>query len=384
MARCRGVELTELTEGATTFSVPSTHAAANEGPANAGQGFYNPAMAITRDLTVLAARAVEPPQRPDFLDGLAATGVRGLRVATEADGWNVTLNDRARETAKIAEANVDAAGLGDRVVVRRNDLNAVMAEGSWAFVEIDPYGSPVPFLSLGVRAIDDGGLLALSATDTSALHGVKPAPCRRRYLATPPRREAPGWKAAASRLLVGAVVREAARFDRAVEPVLVHHHQHAIRAYLRISDGAEAANAAVDALEEIVLCEACHGWGRTACPCGEGTPSGPYHMGQLNEPAFLAGLREARREGSLARPDAVDELLDNLEAEARMGPFYLDIDRAVKARGLGGPPARDGLRKALADRGVKTVRTHYGPTTLGYDGDPATVLEVLDEHATGS
>lgn len=379
----RGVELTEVTEGATRFAVPASHAEENTGPQTAGAGFYNPAMALTRDLTVLVARTIEPAGRTSFLDGLAATGVRGLRVANEAEGWTVTLNDRARRTAKLAEANIDRLDLGEQVVARRRDVNALLAEGSWAFVEIDPYGSPAPYLSLAVRAVEDGGLLALTATDTTALHGVKAKPARRRYLAEPPPRDAPGWKAAASRLLVGAIVREAARFDRAATPVLVHHHQHAIRAYVRIEQGARAADAALDDLERFVLCNACHGWGRERCPCGEGTASGPYATGPLSERALVEALAKQVPTATLAQPGAVATLLERLAREAKLGPFYLDIDRAVRARGLGGPPARADLRAALADRGIETARTHYGPNTLAYAGDPAAVLEVLDAEATG-
>lgn len=377
------MNLVEVREGATTLRVPEAQAGPSAGPSQAGLGFYNSSMALTRDLTVLAARAFEPSGRPEFLDGLAATGARGLRVANEADGWLVTLNDRSRRTAEIAEANAEALGLGERAVVRAMDLNALLAGSTWPFVEIDPYGSPVPFLSLAVRAVEDGGILALTATDTTALHGVKAKPGRRRYLGEPPSRDAPGWKAAASRYLVGSIVREAARFDRAVSPLLVHHHKHAIRAYVRVERGADAADRALGRLEEIVLCPTCRTWDRQACACGEGRPTGPYEMAPLHDPAFLEAL-EVEVDDELARPDAVRELLTRCTDEAELGPFYLDIDPAVKARGLGGPPARDDLQAALEDAGIPNARTHYGPNTLAYDGDPRDVMAVLAEQATGS
>lgn len=378
------MDLTQVTEGRTSLLVPSDQAGSGAGPKQAGQAFYNPAMALTRDVTVLAAQALEPPQRPEFLDGLAATGARGLRVATETDDWLVTLNDRARETAKIAERNVERAGLADRVVVRRRDVNALLAEGTWAFIDIDPYGSPVPFLGLAVRAVQDGGLLAVSATDTTALHGVKPKPGTRRYLGEPPPRNAPGWKAAASRYLVGAMIREAARYDRRVDPVLVHHHQHAIRAYVRVREGAAPADEALDALDPVALCPRCQGWGQEECPCGHAPRTGPYYLGALHDVDVLGRMSTRLPRDGLEHPSLVAELLDRLEAEAPLGPFPLDVDRAVKARGVGGPPAREAFREALSDRGIETARTHYAPTTLAYEGDPGTVLGVLEELAQGS
>jgi tRNA (guanine26-N2/guanine27-N2)-dimethyltransferase len=374
------VDVAEVTEGPTSFQVAG-EAIGEAGPAEAGQGFYNPAMAITRDLTVLAARAIEAPGRPEFLDGLAAAGARGLRVANETEDWWVTLNDRARRTAKLARANAERLELGNRVVTRSRDLNALLAEGSWGFVEVDPYGSPVAFLGSALRGVDDGGIVAFTATDATALHGVDREPARRRYMAEPPPRHAPGWKEAAARLLVGAVVREAARYDRGAEPVLVHVHEHAFRVYVRVCDGARAADRALEAVDEAVLCPSCYTWGETACACGEGQASGPYLLGSLQDAEVVEAMQAELAEAELADPEAVEVLLDRLRGEAETSPFFLDVDRAVKARGLGGPPPRDELRAALAEAGIPTERTHYGPTRLGYAGDPEQVVAVLDETA---
>lgn len=375
------MDVAEVTEGAT--SLLAGPGGASAGPAEAGQGFYNPAMALTRDVTVLAARAYQPPGRPEMLDGLAAAGARGLRVVNETDDWSATLNDRARRTARLAERNVRRLGLSERAVVRRRDLNALMAEGTWGFVEVDPYGSPVDFLAGAVRAVEDGGLLALTATDASALHGVEERPARRRYLGRPPPRRAPGWKAAAARFLAAAIVREAARFDRAARPVLVHHHQHAFRAYVRVEDGARAADRALADLERRVLCPDCYTWGPGSCECGAGEPTGPYHTGPLHDPDLLEAMDEARGEGPLARPDETSQLLERLRAEAELGPFYVDVDRAVEALGVGGPPPRARLRERLVERGIETARTHYGPNRLAYEGDPREVLAVVEELADG-
>ncbi|PSG97285.1 hypothetical protein BRD56_06385 [Thermoplasmatales archaeon SW_10_69_26] len=375
------MDTAKVTEGPTSLQVGSD-AIGEEGPAEVGQGFYNPAMAITRDLTVLAAKAFQPPQRPEFLDGLAAAGARGLRVANETEDWWVTLNDRARRTAKLAQANVEGLGLTDRVVTRSRELTALLAEGSWAFVEVDPYGSPVAFLGPALRGVDDGGLVAFTATDATALHGVDAKPARRRYLAEPPPRHAPGWKEAAARLLVGAIVREAARHDRAAEPVLVHTHQHAFRVYVRVEDGARAADRALGQVDEVVLCPECYTWGRQACACGQGSPTGPYKLGPLHDEDLLAGMRQAAERARLAEPQATATLLERLAGEARMGPFFLDVDRALEARGLGSPPPREDLRAALAEAGIATERSHYGPTRLAYEGDPDEALAVLDELAT--
>ncbi len=376
-------DLIEVTEGSTSLLV-GRQRGDGRGPATAGQGFYNPAMAITRDLTVLVARAFDPPGRPDFLDGLAAAGARGLRVANEAEGWWVTLNDRARRTAMLAQRNIERLGLEEQAVARIGELEVQLAEGSWAMVEVDPYGSPVAFFSAALRNVRDGGIVAFTATDTRALHGVDDEPARRRYMGDPPPRNAPGWKQAAARFFVGAIVREAARYDRVAHPLLVHTHQHAFRAYVRVEEGARAADRALSRVERVALCRSCYGWGRGECPCGKARPTGPYEMGPLQDSAFLDAIVQARGgTDGLAEPEAVDDLLERLQAEAGMSPFYLDVDRAVKVRDLGGPPPREKLVSRLAEQGIQARITHYGPNRLAYDGDSEEVLAVLEELATG-
>lgn len=373
------VDLTEVTEGNTRILAPTHQAQSGAGPKQAGPAFYNPAMALTRDITVLAAQTEPPPERPTFLDGLTATGIRGLRVANETTGWHVTLNDRSRKTAKIAKRNLDNLDLTQRVIVRRQDLNHLLATERFAFIDIDPYGSPIPFLCLAVRAVHDDGILALTATDTTALHGVKPKPAKRRYGGHPPPRNVPGWKAAASRYLLAAITKEAARHDRHIHPLLVHHHQHALRAYVRIHQGAREADQALQNLSTIALCPRCYAWGDEACPCGETPPTGPYHVGPIHDASFLAAMQAAQEDATLAHPNQARTLLDHLQDETRLGPFYMDVDRAVKAHNLGGPPARERLQEALANAGIDSARTHYGPTTLAHDGDPEAVLAVLDD-----
>ncbi|MFA5862642.1 MAG: hypothetical protein WDA16_13200, partial [Candidatus Thermoplasmatota archaeon] len=147
------------------------------------QVFYNPAMALNRDVSslTLAARAQEGWT---VLDGLAASGVRGLRYALEA-GVRIQLesNDWNPVATKLIERNAERNGVDAHVTTR--NLAALLHESVWNMVDIDPFGSPAPFLDGATRAVRDRGMLGLTATDATALAGVYPNVCRRRYLATP-------------------------------------------------------------------------------------------------------------------------------------------------------------------------------------------------------
>lgn len=45
--------------------------------------------------------------------------------------------------------------------------------GGWDFIDVDPFGSCLPFLEAAVAGVKDGGLLAVAATDLAVLCGKK-------------------------------------------------------------------------------------------------------------------------------------------------------------------------------------------------------------------
>ena len=82
----------KITEGTTEFFVPATDHV--NGPmSRTGQVFYNPAMRGNRDVTVLFERAFAKPGWK-ILDGLAASGAKGLRLYGEGKhGCRILIND---------------------------------------------------------------------------------------------------------------------------------------------------------------------------------------------------------------------------------------------------------------------------------------------------
>lgn len=368
------VELETVTEGTTTFQVPAGRGDKDAGPSQAGPGFYNRAMAITRDLGVLLTRVDHPREERRFLDGLAAAGARGLRVTNEAPGWTVHLNDKHPRAVELIEHNVERLGLD--VGVTCQDTNALVTRQVWDHIDIDPYGSPVPYLPGAVQALRHGGVLSVSATDTTALHGVRPKVTRRRYMARPPPAKAPGWKAAAARVLVGLVARVAAQHDRAVTPLVVYEHQHALRASMRIKKGAQRADAALEQVGSMVLCRACQTWGQEACRCGQGEKSGPYWLGPLGDPEVLRAMHQAGKADKLAAGDRALDLVDRLATEATLGPFYLHLPEACSVLDVD-PPGRGEAIEALEAAGIPAARTAFDPEAVAYKGDPGEALDVI-------
>ena len=49
------------------------------------------------------------------------------------------------------------------------------------FIDVDPYGSIVPYLDVALTHVKNGGYIGLTATDLSALTGSAPKKTARRY-----------------------------------------------------------------------------------------------------------------------------------------------------------------------------------------------------------
>ena len=134
----------EATEGKTTFFVP-VQDTREQFPPGTAPVFFNRRMELNRDATVLLLSVLQPS---DYLDAMGATGVRGLRVANEC-GIPVTINDRDPAAIPLIRQNVARSGLPVTVTCR--DADSLLSEQSFDAVDIDPFGTPAPFIDAGVR-----------------------------------------------------------------------------------------------------------------------------------------------------------------------------------------------------------------------------------------
>src|SRR5688500_7280579 len=210
-----------ILEGATRLFPPANNLgkpARAPGTKAKGLPFYNPGMALNRDLSVLLveAHARATGREVDVLDALAGTGARSVRLAHEVQA-PVVVHANDGDPAAVDAVRRAAAANGvpaARLAVTEGDAYVRMASRRFDVVDLDPYGSPMPFVDAAIHAVRHGGLVCATATDTGALAGAFPKACRRRYDAHHGLNGAPWRSEVGLRILGGALVRSAARFDR--------------------------------------------------------------------------------------------------------------------------------------------------------------------------
>jgi tRNA (guanine26-N2/guanine27-N2)-dimethyltransferase len=364
-----------VSEGQVTVTVPEQ--------ADAGKGenvFFNPVQELNRDLTVATLRAYrEREQRAEsYLDATAASGVRGVRAA--ADGWETTLCDIDDEAIDLCERNVERNGLA--ASVRHEDASVLMHTDTFDVVDIDPFGTPMPFADAAVKGTRN--LLCVTATDTAPLCGAHFESGVRTYSTVP--RNTEYHAEMGLRVLLSAMVRTAARYDIAARPILSHATRHYARTYLEFDRGAKVANDCIDELGHVYHCQEClwrdHERGLLAdapddCPeCGQHLQTaGPIWLGRTCEPAFARSVAEFVTDDMGTAENARD-LLATLATELDT-PTHYDQHRLCKRWGRGAD-AMDDFLDTLRDAGYEATRTHFGGTTFKSDADVAEMREAVE------
>jgi len=365
----------EVTEGTVEVTVPE-----QPGDGAGDRVFYNPVQELNRDLTVATLRAYRgrEPRAETYFDATAASGIRGVRAA--ADGWEATCCDVDPDAAALAAENLARNGLDGETLAR--DANAVLHERAFDVVDLDPFGTPIPFVDAACQGTRN--LLCVTATDLAPLCGAHFNSGVRTYSAVPRNTEYHGEMGV--RVLLSALVRTAARYDIAATPLLTHASDHYVRTYLEFDRGASVADAAVDRLGHVHHCQHCL-WRTTAsglvadppadCPnCGHGIQTaGPVWLGETRDEEFLGNVADSVSD-DLGTGAEIEELLATLRAELET-PTHYDQHRLCKRWGRPAS-AMAAFLDALREAGYDASRTHYGGTTFK---TTASVAEIRD--ATG-
>ncbi len=367
------MEHIEVSEGRTSIFVP-VQDSSDPFPPGTATVFYNRRMLLNRDLTI-ALLAVIRPER--YLDAMGATGIRGIRASWEL-GIPVCINDRSAGSVALIRKNAERYGAG--IEVTQSDVNVLLHSRRFDAVDLDPFGTPAPFLDAAVRSARR--YLFVTATDTAPLCGSHLAAGIRRYGAFP--RNTEYHAEVGLRVLLGFAAREAVRYDRGLRPLLSVSHQHFVRLFLALEDGVPAANRALASVGYVYQCSSCLFRAEEAailprpgcCPlCGAATvPVGPLWLGPVCDPALCRQAVDGLPGLALPSERALATLLPLLAGELPTATHY-DYHRVARALRVS-PPQRDALVGRLQAGGYSVSRAHYSGTALKTDA-PLPVLSAM-------
>jgi tRNA (guanine26-N2/guanine27-N2)-dimethyltransferase len=329
--------------------------------------FYNPAKRFDRDLSVLFLRAFQKVRgkRLELLDLLAASGVRGLRFAIEARPGFVLLNDLNPKAFKAIQMNLklNKEKIKCKVEIMNLEANRLLYERKrfFDYIDVDPFGSPNPFLDASVRFVRRRGVLAITSTDTAPLCGTYPSTCLRKYSSLPMKTEY--CHEIGLRILAKKVIEVGAQYEIAMEPIFAHSTNHYFRVYFQKEIGAKRCDRLLERIGFIFHCEHClrrtpeFPWEEVSsiCSCARRFKvAGPLWLGNLWSKEICRLMKK------LAGAE-LGEFLNLISEEEKVGiPTFFTTSEIARVYKIDEPRLGD-LLKNLRERGFLACGTHLSP-----------------------
>jgi len=230
--------------------------------------FYNPVQEFNRDLTVAVIQNFINQRSESgegdgvsILEGLAASGLRSIRFAKELTGVKtIVANDWSRQAVDSIERNVAHNDVGDIVKPHNGDAAMLMYQhkqnkNRFDVIDLDPYGSPTPFLDAAVQAVSEAGLLCVTATDMAVLCGNSPETCYTKYGAISLKTKS--CHEFAVRILLQCLEAHANRYGRYIEPLLSLSIDFYVRVFVKVFSGQNTCKKSTSKLGHVYQCSGC-------------------------------------------------------------------------------------------------------------------------------
>jgi len=377
-------EYSEILEGETVLYVPKLSIGAEIPPKR--PAFYNPHAKLSRDMSVAIYRVVASgmPKPIFFADALAGVGARGVRVAVEVPDVDlVFINDLNPAAVRLAEASAKANGVVDRCRFSVSDACTFLIEHSapqsrFDIVDLDPFGSPAPYIDCALRSVRSGGVVSVTATDTAVLCGVHPKASYRKYHSHSLRTEY--CHELGIRILIGAVAHEAMRLDLSVKPLFTHTTRHYLRVYMAVEAGTYGAEETYRQIGYISHCFRCgfrEAYKKAYERCLEcESPlktAGPLWIGPIYDEKFLRSLSEECRRHLFKQGF---KMAETALQEIDMPPTYFTPDRWADEMNITTPSIKS-LLEALGAAGYRASRTAIYPRGLKTDAPVRVFKQIL-------
>lgn len=377
------MDFLQIEEGNVRIKIPHFEKVSSRAPV-----FYNPVMELNRDLSVAALTVYRQMKDDDIkiCDAFGGSGIRGIRYSKEIKGvFLAVVNDLNPLAVEIAIENVEQNSLTN-VKVCREDANLLLRKcrGKFDVVDIDPFGTPSPYVESAASSLKAGGMICVTATDTSALCGTYKKPCIRKYNAKPLRNEY--CHETGIRILAGFLSRTFSKYKKYLDFQFSHSTEHYMRLYALVGKGAKNTDQSLENLGYIAHCPKCLNRqifkGITPripfkCPeCNEvWDVGGPLWCGKIQNSDFLADMLDIVPKINLNTENKVLKLLEKCLNESNAPPTFYDLHAICRKLKTSAPPIKL-IMDFIKEGGYHVSRTHFNPNGVKTDA-PLDLIEKI-------
>ena len=339
--------------------------------------FYNPIMEFNRSLSISLLNNISNKDMKIALP-LAATGIRGIRFIHELKRGKIgeiKFNDIDIKAFRFTMENLQLNDISKDVVVSSMDANIFMMNNEgFDYIDIDPFGSPNPFLETAVKKLSRSGILAVTATDTAALCSAKPKACLRKYWSHSMWNEQMqdiGLRVLARRVqLIGAM------HDKALTPIYSYAKDHYFRIFFLCQKGKQLCDKMLKKHLYFLYCTKCMGrrlskHNNEKC-CGKTMDfAGPIWTGKLWDTKLARKISvdfAPKKERTFCSNIANEALIDNVG--------IYDLHKLSKLYQIK-PPKPENVIAALKKKKFKASRTHINNNYIRTNASISDIVQIL-------
>ena len=371
-------------EGLTKIQFPEFDKISSDAPV-----FYNPHMELNRDISILALQTFQKQEdrNINICDLFGGSGIRGVRYKNEIDGvGHVFINDISETANEYERHNVELNNLKD-IEIFQHDASMFlrMHRGEFDVIDIDPFGTPSPFLDSAGYCSRRNSLLCVTATDTSALCGTYKEPCIRKYNAKPYKSEY--CHETGIRILAGFVALTLAKYSKSIEVKLSHSTEHYMRLYIEVKKGSKKSDECLKNIGYISHCKHClyreenKGLATSTpniCPeCGKKLiQAGPLWLGEIQNEEFISKMIVESENKKLNTKEDVLKLLESCRIEAKSPATFYDVHKICKILKISAPKL-DLVFGNLEKEGFEAVKTHVNPLGIKTNAPLKKIKEII-------
>ena len=373
-----------IEEGETKIEFPEFEKVSSKAPV-----FYNPHMELNRDLSILAIQVFQKEQNREITicDLFGGSGIRGIRYKNEIRGVEEVFINDISETANYYEKHNIKLNNLNNVHVFQHDASMFlrMKRGEFDVIDIDPFGTPSPFIDSAGYCARRDSLLCVTATDTSALCGTYKEPCIRKYNSKPYKSEY--CHETGIRILIAFVSLSLSKYGKYIEVKMSHSTEHYMRLYLEVKKGLKKADESLKNIGYISHCKNClhrqtsKGLATPiseVCPhCGEKLiHAGPLWLGNIQDSDFIMKMIDEIEHKKINSTKQALKLLNQCLEEAEGCVSFYDIHTVCKSLKISAPKL-DLVFDELKNEGYCAVKTHFNPLGIKTNANIKNIEKIL-------
>ncbi len=387
------MDLTKIIEGRREYFIPSPIVDGSI-PRKVDDAFFNPHQKLNRDFSVLILRIYAKINKKLTLricEPFGGVGVRTCRYAVEVPSEAIHYNDVNSDAIKVAHQNFSTLSKQDRNKISiynkefTDFLHSLYIDHPiMDFIDIDPYGSPIPFVSRSLKFVTLRGLLAFTATDLASLSGLYPRALYSKYGIGIFETRIGNVHELAARNLITGIQKIGLTQNQSVLPVFTVYYRHFIRTFLIRERGVDKV---LDSTGFLHKCQKCNCIFHTSlksknvrcisCDSVQLRSIGPLYLGKLHDEMYLSYLKEEPHLMDLNGAKKIKKLINLINEENKLDiPWSFDVQNIAKDINEPIPPMNF-IVKRIIDRGHKCYKTHFSGSCLKTNASYNDLCEIV-------